>query len=57
VVGVEGQLKQLVGFVELLFGNELSSLVEGLQKCSLGVSFPLWMLVSIFTSAIPVVYL
>jgi len=45
VVGVEGQLKQLAGFVEVLFGNELSSLVEGLHE------------EVFFRSAIPVVYL
>ena len=32
VVGVEDQLKQLAGFIGVLFGNELSSLVEGLHE-------------------------
>jgi hypothetical protein len=32
VVGVDGQLEQWVGFVGVLFGNELSSLVEGLHE-------------------------
>ena len=31
-VGVDGQLEQWVGFVGVLFGNELSSLVEGLYE-------------------------
>ena len=31
-VGVGGQLEQGVGFVGVLFGNELSSLVEGLYE-------------------------
>jgi hypothetical protein len=32
VAGVDGQLEQWVGFVEVLFGNELSSFVEGLHE-------------------------
>ena len=31
-VGVDGQLEQWIGFVRVLFGNKLSSLVEGLNE-------------------------
>jgi hypothetical protein len=32
VVGVDGQLEQWVGFMGVLFGNELSRFVEGLHE-------------------------